>query len=187
ISVTSETGADQPFAEVRVSGGELDFQKVQVKAGGQTARTDYFFSLSDSDFEGFREQSRAKNTQLTARLRFDLGDERELLAVVNTTDQPLSDDPGGITAEQAAADPTSAWPANVTFDAGEDLTQTRAGLLYTMPLSEHHEISARGYYVTRDFGNKLPFADGGIVDLDRVFAGGGFSYTYDGFWLDLPN
>ncbi len=27
----------------------------------------------------------------------------------------------------------------------------------------------------------------GIVDLDRKFIGGGFSYSYDGFWLDRPN
>src|SRR5690606_18189359 len=37
------------------------------------------------------------------------------------------------------------------------------------------------------FSNSLPFADGGIVEFDRFFAGGGISYTYDGFWLDRPN
>jgi iron complex outermembrane receptor protein len=41
--------------------------------------------------------------------------------------------------------------------------------------------------VWRDFGNKLPFTDGGIVELDRFFAGGGVSFSHDGFFLDRPN
>jgi iron complex outermembrane receptor protein len=187
ISVISEGGTEEPFAEVRVAGGRYDFQKVQLKAGGRGERVDYMISLSDSDYEGFREHSRAENTQLTGRIGFDLGEERELLTVVNFTDQPTSDDAGGITAAQVALNPRAAFPANVTFNAGEALEQTRLGFVYSMPLGESHSISARNYYAWRDFGNLLPILGGGIVDLDRTFIGGGFSYSYDGFWLDRPN
>jgi iron complex outermembrane receptor protein len=187
ISVVSESGSEQPFAELRVAGGRYDFQKVQLKAGGSGERVDYFVSLSDSDYEGFRQNNRAESRQLTGRFGFDLGGERELLTVVNFTDQPTSDDPGGITAAQAAADPRSAFPANVAFHAGEVLEQTRLGFVYSMPLGENHSISARNYYAWRDFGNQLPVLAAGNVDLDRTFMGGGFSYSYDGFWLDRPN
>jgi iron complex outermembrane receptor protein len=170
-----------------VTGGGYDFQKLQLKTGGQTDRVDYLVSLSDSELDGFRAQNRAENTQLTGRFGFDLGEDRELLTVVNFTDQPVSDDPGGVNAALAASDPRAAWPTNVEFDAGESLEQTRLGFVYTMPLGDGHEITARNYYAWRDFGNQLPFFDGGIVDLDRSFIGGGFSYSYDGFWLDRPN
>jgi iron complex outermembrane recepter protein len=187
ISVVSESGSDEPFAEVRLAGGRYDFQKVQFKAGGSGERVDYLFSVSDSDYEGFREQSRAENQQLTGRFGFDLGNDRELLTVVNFTDQPTSDDAGGVTAALAATSPRAAWPANVLFDAGESLEQTRLGFVYSMPLGEGHAITARNYYAWRDFGNLLPTQPGGIVDLDRKFVGGGFSYSHDGFWLDRPN
>ncbi|HEY8520808.1 MAG TPA: TonB-dependent receptor [Gammaproteobacteria bacterium] len=187
ISVVTERGAEEPFAEVRLSGGKYDFQKVQLKAGGGTDRVGYLVSVSDSTFDGFREHSRAENEQITGRFDIDLGQERELLAVVNYTDQPVSDDPGGITAALAAANPAAAWPANVQFNAGEALEQTRVGFVYSMPLGERHEITARNYYAWRDFGNLLPTLAGGIVDLDRQFVGGGFQYSYDGFWLDRPN
>lgn len=188
ISVTSENPPEDPFAEIRVSGGRYDFQKVQLKAGGQGERVGYLVSLSDSDYEGFREQSRAENRQLSGRFNFDFDNDRQLLAVVNVTDQPVSDDPGGVTAELAATDPTAAWPANVQFNAGEALEQQRLGFVYSMPLgSERHTLTARNYYVWRDFSNSLPFVDGGVVEFDRFFAGGGLSYTYDGFWLDRPN
>ncbi|MBN1240466.1 MAG: TonB-dependent receptor [Gammaproteobacteria bacterium] len=188
ISVTSEDPPEDPFAEVRLSGGRYDFQKLQLKAGGQGDRVGYLVSLSDSDYEGFREQSRAENRQLSGRFNFDFDGDRELLAVVNVTDQPVSDDPGGLTAELASTDPTSAWPGNVLFDAGEALEQQRLGFVYSMPLgSDRHTLTARNYYVWRDFSNSLPFVNGGIVEFDRFFAGGGLSYTYDGFWLDRPN
>lgn len=187
ISVVSQGGTDEPFAEARLTGGSYDFRKIQLKTGGRGERVDYLISLSDTDYEGFREQSRIENTQLTGRFAFDLGKDREFLTVVNFTDQPTSDDAGGITALQAATNPRGAYPANVTFNAGESLTQTRLGLVYSMPLAEGHSISARNYYAWRDFGNLLPVQGGGIVDLDRFFAGGGFNYSYDGFWLDRPN
>ncbi len=187
ISVVSESGSEEPFAEMRLAGGSDDFQKVQLKAGGRGERLDYLISLSDTDYEGWRQQSHAENKQLTGRFGLDLGKDRELLTVVNFTDQPISDDAGGLTAAQVAANPRAAFPANVTFDAGESLDQTRVGFVYSMPLGEHHSITARNYYAWRDFGNLLPTLVNGIVDLDREFMGGGFSYSYDGIFLDRPN
>jgi iron complex outermembrane receptor protein len=187
INVTTESPPQQPFAEVRLSGGEFDFNKSQIKAAGSTDKVGYVVSLSDLNYDGFREQSRAESTQFTTRLNFELGKDRELLATYNYTDQPVSDDPGGVTAALAASDPKAAWPANVQFDAGEALTQSRLGFVYKVPLNGNNSLTARNYYIWRDFSNKLPFQDGGLVEFDRFFAGGGLSYNHDGFWLDRPN
>jgi iron complex outermembrane receptor protein len=187
ISVVSEGSGAEPFAQARLMSGSYGFQKLQFKTGGRTDRLDYLVSLSESELEGYRAQSAAENKQLTGRFDLDLGNDRDLLTVVNFTDQPVSDDAGGITAAMAAATPRAAFPTNVQFDAGEALEQTRLGFVYSMPAGEHGSISARNYYTWRDFGNLLPVQAGGIVDLDRAFVGGGFSYTYDGFFLDRPN
>lgn len=180
ISVTSEPPPSETQAMVRVSGGDYGFHKIQGKMGGQGDRVGYVVSLSDSEIDGYREQSRAENTQFTGRLNFDLGQERQLLAVLNYTDQPTSDDPGGVNLAQATMDPRSARDVNVQYDAGENLEQTRLGFVYTMPLGQNSDITARNYYVTRDFGGKLPFLSGGQIGLDRFFAGGGFTYRYTG-------
>jgi iron complex outermembrane receptor protein len=187
ISLISEGGTAEPFAEVRLTGGAYDFRKVQVKTGGEAGRLNYLVNLSDSELEGYRAQSRYENTQLTGRFDLDLGRERSLLTVVNFTDQPVSDDAGGITAALAATNPRAAWPANVQFNAGESLEQTRLGFVYTMPAGDRGSINARNYYAWRDFGNMLPVMPLGIVDLERQFVGGGLNYSYDGFWLDRPN
>lgn len=187
ISVVSEGAGADPFAEVRVTGGSDEFQKVQLKTGGQTERLNYLISLSDSEYEGFRQQSNAENRQLTGRFDLDLGKDRSLLTSVNFTDQPVSDDAGGLPLALATTTPWAAWPTNVTFNAGEALTQSRIGFVYNTPAGERGTITARNYYVSRDFVNLLPVLAGGNVDLDRKFMGGGFSYNYDGVWLDRPN
>jgi len=187
ISLTTEPPPSEPFAEVHASAGGYGYQRLQLKAGGAGERVGYLLNASNTQYDGYRELSRFENRQLTGRFTIDLDNDRELLAVVNLTDQPVSDDPGGLTAELAATNPRAAWPSHVTFRAGEALDQQRIGFVYSMPLGTNQTLSVRNYYVWRDFENSLPFTNGGIVTFERFYAGGGVSYTYDGFWLDRPN
>jgi iron complex outermembrane recepter protein len=187
ISLTSEGGRAEPYAQLRVAQGGYGFEKSQFKVGGQTERLNYLVSLSDQELDGYRAQSAYENRLLTGRFGVDLGNDRSLLTVVNFTDQPVSDDPGGLTAAVAPVNPRSAAPFNAQFDAGESLEQQRLGFVYTAPAGERGTITARNYYAWRDFGNLLPTMSQGIVDLERSFVGGGVSYSHDGFWLDRPN
>ncbi len=187
ISLTSEGGRDVPQAELRVAAGGYGFEKSQLKFGGETERLNYLVSVSDQQLDGYRAQSTYENKLLSGRFDVDLGRDRSLLTVVSFTDQPVSDDPGGLTAAVAPVNPRSAAPLNVQFDAGESLEQQRLGFVYTTPAGERGTLKARNYYAWRDFGNLLPTLSQGQVDLERDFVGGGVSYTYDGFWLDRPN
>jgi iron complex outermembrane recepter protein len=187
ISLTSEGGGPEPYAQMRLAAGGYGFEKSQIKVGGETERLNYLVSISDQELEGYRAQSAYENKLLTGRFDVDLGRDRSLLTVVSFTDQPISDDPGGLTAAVAPVNPRSAAPLNVQFDAGESLEQQRLGFVYTTPAGERGTITARNYYAWRDFGNLLPTLSQGMVDLERAFVGGGVSYAYDGFWLDRPN
>ena len=186
ISVTSERAPSDPYNEVRLSTGSYDFRKLQFKTGAQGDKLGYLFSLSDTSLDGYRDHSRAENTTLTSRFNVDLGNDRSLNAVLSYTDQPISDDPGGINAAQAAADPSSARDRNVEFDAGETLEQTRIGFVFRTPLGPG-ELMARNHYVWRDFEGFLPFEGGGNIDLDRFYTGGGLSYTLETDWGGKPN
>src|SRR5688572_7171771 len=156
ISLTSEGGRDVPQAELRVAAGGYEFAKSQLKFGGETGRLNYLVSVSDQELEGYRAQSNYENKLLSGRFDVDLGRDRSLLTVVSFTDQPVSDDPGGLTAAVAPINPRSAAPLNVQFHAGESLEQQRLGFVYTTPAGERGTIKARNYYAWRDFGNLLP-------------------------------
>ena len=188
ISVTSEDGPETPFASMRITGGEYGYQKLAVKTGGQAENINYFLSLSDSQINGYRDHSEAENTQFTGRVNFDLGKDRDWLFILNHTDQPVSNDPGGVDLNQATSDPASARDRNVDFDNGETVTQNRLGTIYTTPIGASGELSVRGYVDSREFTAKLPqFPVADSVDLDRKFSGFGISYAHDSFLGSIPS
>jgi iron complex outermembrane receptor protein len=181
ILIESEQGTAIPFAEARVTKGDFDFNKTQLKVGGgDRGKLNYLVNVSDTNIDGYRNHNEFENTQLNGRFEYDLSPGSSLLTSIHHTDQPLANDPGGITAADAAADPTQARSQNVTFDAGESLLQTRIGLLYKTELSSDKNFEARIYHTDREFSNRLPFQNSGAVALDRNFAGGGLKYSVKG-------
>lgn len=186
IAVTSELGKTPPFAEARITVGDFGMEKYQVKVGGRLDHVDYLLNLSRLDINGYRDHARAEGDLINGKLGIDLSPRDRLVVSLNHTDQPVAEDPGGITAAQAASDPASARERNISFDAGEKLSQQRVGLHY-LHEGQKATLALRNYYVWRDFSNRLPFQDGGAVDLERFFYGLGiqFSSNYLGDRLEL--
>lgn len=187
ISVTTERPPAEGFSEVRITAGEYDFQKLQFKTGRQGERFGYLVSVTDSEYEGYREHALMENTQLTGRFNFAIGDDNELTTVLSYTDQPISDDAGAVNATLAATSPRLAWPNNVTFDAGESQEKTRLGAVYDMALGNGQSLQARGFIVDRTFEAFLPIQDSANIDLDSGFIGGGLSYTRESSIGTRPN
>lgn len=178
INISSETGSIDPFVEARLSFGDFGYSKHQLKAAGGSDQFDYMFNLSELDFDGHRAHSFAQNRQINSRLRYRPDESSELRFVFNHTDQPVSDDAGGLTREEAQMDPEQARARNVDFDAGEALDQQKLGISYVRETASGGKLMLRNYYLWRDFANKLPFTSGGAVEFDRFFAGAGASYMH---------
>lgn len=177
INILTERGTPDPYVDARVATGDYGYRKYQVKTAGAVGQLDYLVSLSDLQIDGYREHSEAENTQLNSRFLYRISDDTEICWTVSATDQPLSNDPGGVTQADATANPRGARDRNVEFDAGEALDQQKVGVSFNHAFPDGGEFRARSYYLARDFRNRLPFTDGGIVAFDREFAGGGISYT----------
>jgi iron complex outermembrane receptor protein len=176
ISVETELGEMRPFIEAGLAGGELGFERYNIKTGGSSQSIDYLFNVSRQEIDGYRDHSFSRGTLINGRLGFNLTGDDRLTIAVNHTDQPESEDAGGINLAELAADIRAARDLNVLFNAGEALSQQRVGLVYERD-RPHGELLLRNYYVWRDFSNELPFVDGGAVDLQRFFFGVGAQYT----------
>ena len=177
IAITSELGATDPYIEGRIAGGEYGYRQLQFKSAGEWGASDYLFNVSRTELDGYRDHSSARGSVLNSRLGLPIGDSDRLIFSLNLTDQPEADDPGGINAAQAAAEPQSARDRNVQFDSGESLEQQRFGIVYERDRPSG-SLTLRNYYAWREFANKLPFVGGGSVDLDRFFYGVGGQYTF---------
>ncbi len=176
INIQSERGGTEPFVEARFAVGDFGYRKHQIKAGGAVGRLDYLVSLSDLRIDGYRVHGEAENTQINSLFRFRLDERSDFSLIISASDQPVSNDPGGVTLADATANPRAARDRNVAFNAGEALDQQTVGLSYKRTTAGGGVFAARNYYRFRDFSNRLPFTGGGIVKFDRFFAGGGVSY-----------
>ncbi len=187
ILIESERGPEEPFAELRSSGGEFGFRKQQLKLGGQDHGLNYLLHASDTRIDGFRGHSEAENQQVNARFEAEVSPETAVIVSLHHTDQPVANDPGGINAQTVAMDRSAARDRNVAFNTGEELEQTRLGLTVRSQLADGHGLQARVHTVSRDFRNRLPFEAGGAVSLDRGFHGAGVQYTWEDTLAGKPN
>jgi iron complex outermembrane recepter protein len=176
IAVRTELGNTSPFAEARLAAGDFGFRQYQLKTGGELSRLDFLLNLSRKEIDGYREHSRAQGDLVNGKFGLDITEKDRLIVSLNYIDQPIALDPGGIGAVQAENDPASARARNVLFNAGEKISQQRAGFLYRHD-GDNSELMIRNYYVWRDFSNRLPFTSGGAIDLERFFYGAGMQYS----------
>jgi len=187
INIITEDGTPEPYLEGRSELGSYGFSKHTLKGGGQQGSSNYFGALSRLDYTGYRDHSATESTKVNGKLRYDLGGGDTLTAVVSAVDSPQAQDPGALTADQVKQDRRQASPGNLQYDAGEELDEQTVGTVYDTHLARHHELRLRAYSVWRDFANRLPFTDGGMVRFNRWFTGGGAVYTYDADLAGLDN
>lgn len=183
IQIFTEDGPEQPTLSAKGSLGSYGYEFGQLKAGGQFGSLNALLNLSATELDGYREQSRFEQTLFNSKFRYDWQDGSSLTLVINAVDSPQADDPGALTASEAAANRRQAAPRNLQYNAGEKLDQQQLGLAWRKPLSANSELLLRGYGVARRLQNRLPFdinsnGQGGSVDLDRKAAGLGGQWNW---------
>nr|WP_301271079.1 TonB-dependent receptor [Halomonas sp. Y3] len=178
LDITTGDGSDlRRSPVVRLQGGSHGYTKLAVRAGGERDNWIHSVSLSALDFDGYREQSAVEKRLLNARLGYRLDDERTLSALLNVLDLSTAQDPGGLTAEEVAANRRQAAPAATPLDAGQRVEQQLLGLHYQDLGAAGGELNLRGFASRRDFEQQLPFPGNSLVDYDRRYYGGSVDYT----------
>ncbi len=163
---------EEAGGRARLSAGSFGFQKYQLQVGGPG----WVAYGAHTRFEGYREQSRAVSSLFNAKKQWSWEDGQNLELLFNLAYSPVAQDPGGLPEEGLEA-PGQAWGSNLAFDAGETVLQGKAGLKWQQRLGPKAALSAFGFYLFRDFSNRLPFETGGIVKLFRHYAGVGLKLS----------
>lgn len=181
IHILTDDPPDEPGATLRVTGGSFGMAKVVARMGAQGERVGAIGTASYFRTDGYRDHSAARSTTVVGRLLWDADDRTRLKILVDGAYSPRADDPGGLTGEQANADPRQARDRNVLLDAGESVDQVRLGAVLDRDL-DTGTLGAYAYALHRDFEARLPILPtqgDGIVQFDRTSPGGGARYTYD--------
>ncbi len=187
VQVFTEDDAAVPTATASISAGP--YEQARVAAKFSTREPGYGLTIDASQYrtEGYRPHSAAQRGQLNARWQTEFGRDSRLSVVVNALEQPLSQDPLGLTRAQWQADPRQTVAPATAQDARKSVRQQQVGSVFEHRFSEATTLTARLYAGQRALDNALsvPLAvqapatsAGGIVQFDRDYAGLGLQVSH---------
>jgi len=185
IDLTTVNPSDDPFIQTRFSTGAYGFRQWQIQAGQRVGNVRLSLSALQANLSGYRQHSAMESLLLHSSIGIMPDSSSAVTFHLNVENSPLADDPGSLTAEQATTDPRRAAPANLTFESGESVRQGRAAFSYRhdFPAGQSYRLYAA--YSARDFSNRLPFSDGGLVRLKRHYIRAGIFFEDSSRLFDI--
>jgi iron complex outermembrane receptor protein len=195
IQAFTEDGPPQPTFSTALFSGSYDTWRAELKLGGQdSGGLNYLGDLSRFHTGGYRDHSAATRDQDNLKLSYRPDENSKLTLVGNYLQQPETQDPLGLSRAQADANPRQVDPSAISFNTRKSIENGQAGVVYENNPSVADTVRFVGYTGIRRIqqflavpqGAQIPAtSSGGVVDLDRNFAGGGLRWThrFDG---DMP-
>ena len=158
--------------------GAYGFQSYQLNTSLKGEKTVALLHINRTKTDGFRQNSGFEQTLFNIKINHRLSSKSKLQLQLNYTDSPRAEDAGGITLEDTEADWSQARQRNVAYDTYESVNQFKSGLRWQQDWGEQWNLDTYGFYTFRDFYGKLPFENGGIIDLTRNYFGFGSRLNY---------
>lgn len=189
VQLWSAPGTPTPQTTVGMYGGSNDSFRYLVDTRGTAGSMDYNIAASQFLSDGYREHSRVNRQTAHARLGFDLGHGQTLTLVVNHFNQPVAQDPMGLTKAQVQADPRQAAPVALQYDTRKSTRQDQLGLVYERPSGDDGQWRAMVYYGQREITQyqSIPVATqanpqqpGGVVEPNTHYGGADLRWTHRG-------
>ncbi|GGI54198.1 TonB-dependent receptor [Oxalicibacterium solurbis] len=182
----------KPEASLSLGAGSDDQRLFGVSAGGGNETVAGFIDASQYSTDGYRDHSAARRTTINAKLVARPSSDTRITAILNSFDQPLSQDPLGLTRADFESNPRQVTPRAIMFDTRKTITQQQIGILLEQRLGDNDRLSARVYGGTRKVFQSLAFPGdenvqaGGIIDLDRGYGGVGLNWMHETRVNGLP-
>ncbi|WP_161555183.1 TonB-dependent receptor family protein [Dokdonia sinensis] len=173
------TDFESSFAKAKITQASYAFQNYQVTTGFGDLNANIVIHGSYAASDGYRDHSGFIQNNLNAKGSFIVNDKLKIKSILNYSNSPKADDAGGLTAEEVEENRRQARDRNLLFDGGERISQLKAGGSFEYTFSDIKRFSGYAFYNRRDFENKLPFENGGQVQLERDYIGQGLSFSYD--------
>ncbi|WP_404376967.1 TonB-dependent receptor family protein [Vreelandella aquamarina] len=186
IDITTADGRDNPGTRLRTGAGSDGYRKMALQNGGVQGEWSHHISLTALNVDGYREQSSTEKYLLNAKLRRKLGSERALTAIINLLDNPRSEDPGALKADEVAEGRDQAAPNSLALDAGQNVEQQMVGLQYEDLAAGDGELYLKGFIARRDFEQQLPYVGDSRIGYQRDYLGVSAEYHHDISLGSLP-
>ena len=181
-----------PTLDNRTVIGSDGLQRSRLRYGGQHGDLNISANVSRLETDGYRDHSDTRRDIANLRLGWDIDDVSSLTLLVNSLDQPDTQDPLGLTKQQVREDRRQARVQAYTFDTRKSVRHNQAGLNYQRRLANDDQLTVMVYGGERDMQQFLGFPGGGataggaVIELDRRFGGGELGWQRSTELFNLP-
>ncbi|AVS90752.1 ligand-gated channel protein [Paracidovorax avenae] len=184
LQVTTRDPREGGGASASVAAGSYGQRMAEASFDAGDRTLGGLVDISRFETDGWRDHGAARRTHLNAKVVARPSSDTRVTVLVNLFDQPLAQDPLGLTSEQWRADPRQAPAVAYSFDTRKTVRQNQLGLVVEHALSATDSVRARLYGGTRSLSQTLSFSGsaansaGGVVDLDRDYYGLGAAWMH---------
>ena len=176
----------EPTLDVDLFAGKYGSWRAGTRLGATQGALGGLFDASRFETDGYREHSAARRDHFNLKLKYAFKPGTSLTLVGNQLRQPETQDPLGLTRAQVEENPRQATPQAITFNTRKTIYQEQLGATLAHRLSATSKIEGTVYGGTRWveqhlaiplFVQAAPTHSGGVVQLDRGYAGGALRFS----------
>ena len=164
----------------------------RLRYGGQHGDLNISANVSRLETDGYRDHGDTRRDIANLRLGWDIDDASSLTLLINSLDQPNTQDPLGLTREQVREDRRQSAPQAYDFNTRKSVEHNQIGLNYQRRLANNDQLTVMVYGGERDmlqylgFPGGAPGSGGAVIELDRRFGGGELGWQRETRAFNLP-
>jgi len=185
IAVDTQDPPPRPTVDGDVFFGSYGTWRAGVRLGGAAGSLGALLDVSRFETDGYRDHSAARRDHFNLKLKYPFTADTSLTLVGNQLRQPETQDPLGLTRAQFEQNPQQAIAQATTFNTRKTIYQEQLGGTLSHRIDRDSGVEAMVYGGHRYVEQFLGFAgtappattSGGVVQLDRNYAGGALRYS----------
>lgn len=172
IALNTLETVKENFHRLNLGTGSYGLRQMQFTSGFASEKNTAVLHLSHAQSNGYRNNSGYETNLFNAKMRHRLRPSLFVTVQLNATKSPYAQDAGGQTMEEFTTNRRSARDRNLQYQTGEKISHYKGGIHLDYQ-KNNIETSLYAFYAQRNFEGKLPFSNGGWIDLNRNYAGQG--------------
>ena len=166
---------DKDYLVSKTMIGSYGFYSQSISGGTKLGRSIITGHVRLFGSDGFRQHNQFKQLNSRFGLKHQFNDRLKATFLLEYVNSPEAQDAGGLTLEETQMDFQMARDRNITFDAGEEITQWKAGTGLEWQWTQNKTLNTYAFYNQRTFDGRLPFQGSGTISLKRDYFGLGNS------------
>ena len=183
VQVTTREPRPGGSAQAGVAVGSHGQRLVDASLDFGDQRLGGLVDISHFETDGWRTHSAARRTHFNGKLVARPDSSTRVTTLLNLYDQPMAQDPLGLSLSQFQNNPRESAGVASAFDTRKSVRQNQLGVVVEHQLNAIDSVQVRAYGGTRQLTQYLSFSGaaansaGGVVDLDRSYQGVGLAWT----------